>query len=81
MIPRSSLQLRGQQTYRGRSSCAQYVSSVEPFALDAAASGMNVVVGSHDIHVGKLLAREDETRAAELRGMSDVIDARQAGER
>jgi hypothetical protein len=35
---------------------------------------MASVVGSHDIHIGKLLAREDETRAAETRGMATVID-------
>ena len=35
---------------------------------------MASVVGSHDIHVGKLLAREDETRAAETRGMTSVVD-------
>ncbi|CAM9309546.1 unnamed protein product [Scytosiphon promiscuus] len=41
---------------------------------------MNIVVGSHDIHVGKLLGREDETRAAEARAMSDIIDNRQRDE-
>eukprot|EP00953_Heterococcus_sp_UTEX-ZZ885_P004727 3037-Heterococcus_DN1.PRE.6 len=35
---------------------------------------MASVVGSHDIHIGKLLAREDETRAAETRGMATVVD-------
>lgn len=44
-------------------------------------AGMNIVVGSHDIHVGKLLGREDETRAAEARAMSDIIDNRQREER
>lgn len=44
-------------------------------------SGMNIVVGSHDIHVGKLLGREDETRAAESRAMSDIIETRRREER
>lgn len=44
-------------------------------------SGMNIVVGSHDIHVGKLLGREDETRAAEIRAMSDIIESRRREER
>ncbi|KAG5188451.1 protein phosphatase 1 [Tribonema minus] len=35
---------------------------------------MTSVVGSHDAHVGKLLAREDETRAAEARNMADIVD-------
>eukprot|EP00903_Cladosiphon_okamuranus_P006381 g6246.t1 len=42
---------------------------------------MNVVVGSHDIHVGKLLGREDETRAAEIRAMTDIIENRRREER
>lgn len=45
------------------------------------ATGMNMVVGSHDIHVGKLLASEDETRAAEIRAMADIIENRRRGER
>lgn len=44
-------------------------------------AGMNIVVGSHDIHVGKLLGREDETRAAEIRAMSDMIENRRREER
>ena len=44
-------------------------------------AGMNIVVGSHDIHVGKLLGREDETRAAEIRAMSDIIENRRREER
>ncbi|CBN75927.1 Protein phosphatase 1, regulatory subunit, and related proteins [Ectocarpus siliculosus] len=42
---------------------------------------MNIVVGSHDIHVGKLLGREDETRAAEIRAMSGIIESRRREER
>ena len=40
-----------------------------------------MVVGSHDIHVGKLLGSEDETRAAEVRAMTDIIENRRRGER
>lgn len=43
--------------------------------------GMNTVVGSHDIHVGKLLGREDETRAAEFRAMAEIVDSRRSEER
>ncbi|CAM9985728.1 unnamed protein product [Discosporangium mesarthrocarpum] len=42
---------------------------------------MNSVVGSHDIHVGKLLAREDETRAAESKDMLDIVSSRATEER
>ena len=40
-----------------------------------------MVVSSHDIHVGKLLGSEDETRAAEIRAMTDIIETRRSGER
>ncbi|CAM9289298.1 unnamed protein product [Phaeothamnion confervicola] len=42
---------------------------------------MNAVSGSHDIHVGKLLAREDETTARESRATADAVAGRARAER
>jgi hypothetical protein len=41
---------------------------------------MNSVVGSHDIHVGKILSSEDEVRAAEGRQMQENLDDAQRQE-
>lgn len=45
------------------------------------AAGMNTVTNSHDTHVGKLLGKEDETRATEVRSMADIVESRRREER
>ena len=42
---------------------------------------MNTVTSSHDLHIGKLLGKEDETRASEVRAMTEIVESRREEER